>query len=481
MRILLLTPPTKMMLTLSTIVNPLGTLYMASAIRQHGRHDVNVLDCLAERMTLKELITKLRRDTPDVVGISFTTDSRFHAFGTARAIREAFPGIFIVGGGPHATVAAQDTLEHVPAFDALVRGEGEVTVVDLLDTLEAKGELSSIPGLSFRRGDEIVHNPDRELVRDLDDLPFPAWDMVDLGKYSYWINNDEGGKAGEFTANIISSRGCPAQCAFCSNALLWGRRTRMRSAKSFVDEIEMLHRDYQVSNFRITDDSFNINRRRVIEICEEILVRGLDIRWDCSIRVDAVSLEMLQLMKRAGCIQVFFGVESVHEKTLDGLIGKNITLEQVNQTAEWCRQTGIGYYGGFIISFPDETVEDMWRTVEFSKAFQGKSTVNILRIYPGTRIETMAKERGVLPPDFSWANEMFTLSNSLPALSGPVPLYIESIPWPELQKVLFQWAQDNHFSLWRPLFLAIKGIRRPSDVFRLFQFGVTYLRHLCKI
>jgi hypothetical protein len=185
---------------------------------------------------------------------------------------------------------------------------------------------------------------------------------------------------------------------------------------------------------------------------------------------------MLEKMKQTGCFLITYGVESVNDKTLHGLINKRITIEQVEQLASWCKEIGMLFVGGYIISFPDETLEDMYNTVNHMKKIGGRSGLNILRIYPGTRIEQIAKERGVLPERFSWGERRWTNRNSLPALSGPIPFYIETVPWNELQKVLFTWAKLNKIGLLKPLFLSITGIRNFNDVYRLFQLGLNYIR-----
>jgi len=474
MNILLIIAPSKMYFTYNEVVNPLGILYLASSLESDGRHNVEVLDCLAKAISIKGLIKRLKKNPPNAVGISFTTDARFQAFKTARALREAFPSMIIIGGGPHGTLVPDDTLKHVQAIDILVRGEGERTIIDLLNTLEDQRPLETVPGISFRSDNEVIHNSDSTLIPCIDTIPFPSWDRIDLRDYG--LSNKVPDHPNLICANVISARGCPGKCSFCSNPLLWGKSVRVRSASNFVDELQLLYDKFGVRYLRISDDTFNVNHGRVIEICEQIIERRLNLYWDCAFRVDKASLDMIKLMKRAGCVQLVYGVESVNDKTLDGLIGKKISIEQVEQVTAWCREAGLPFTGGYIISFPDEKIEDMHRTLDFMKKTGGRTGLNILRIYPGTGIEKIARERGVLPRDFSWADEKFVIKNTLPALSGPVPLYIENIPWPVLQKALFDWAGDNNIGLLKPLLIALKGIRGFNDITRLFQFGFTYVR-----
>jgi magnesium-protoporphyrin IX monomethyl ester (oxidative) cyclase len=477
MKILLITPPGRPLLSFNYPVPPLGILYLASSLQKDGKHEVTVLDCFAERISLRTLLSIIKKDHIDVLGISFTTDARFAAFDTADAVKKAFPHITIIGGGPHVTVAAEDTLSHVKSFDICVRVEGEITLVEVLNALEEGNILDNIEGITYRSGNQILSNPPRKVIPKLDDLPFPAWDLIDLNTYSP-LSKGYFRRERKLTTSVLSSRGCPGNCAFCYNNQVWGRIVRVRGVQNFVDEIEVLYTKYGVRHFRFSDDTFNITVKRVIEICDEISRRELKFTWECHLRVDKASYEMLEKMKQTGCFLVTYGVESVNDKTLHGLIDKKITIEQVEQLTAWCREIGILFVGGYIISFPDETLEEMYHTVDHMKKTGGRTGLNILRIYPGTRIEQIAKERGVLPEGFSWGERSWTYKNALPALSGPIPFYIEKIPWNELQKVLFEWAKMNNIGLLKPLFLSITGIRNFNDVYRLFQFGLNYIKKL---
>jgi anaerobic magnesium-protoporphyrin IX monomethyl ester cyclase len=475
MKILLITPPGRSLLSFNYPIPPLGILYLASSIRQEGNHQVDVMDCFAKKMSVRSLLRYIRKNPVDALGISFTTDARFSAFDTAEAVKEEFPNITIIGGGPHVTVAAEDTLNHVKSFDICVRVEGEVTLLETLHALERGDTLDTVQGITYRSGNNVISNPPRKVISKLDEIPFPAWDLIDLNTYNqhtrgYFRRDDY------LTTSIVSNRGCPGNCSFCYNNQVWGRIVRVRGVQNFLDEIEMLYKDYGVRHFRVSDDTFNITVKRVLAICDEIERRGLKFTWECHLRADQVSYEMLKRMKETGCFQVTYGVESVNDETLHGLIGKRITIEQVEQMAAWCRELDILYVGGYIISFPDETLEQMYNTVNHMKKIGGRTGLNILKIYPGTQIEKIAKERKVLPEGFSWGERKWTFKDSLPALSGAIPFYIEKISWDDLQKILFEWAKMNNIGLLKPLWLSIIGIRSFNDVHRLFQLGINYLK-----
>ncbi len=478
MKILLITPPGRSLLSFNYPIPPLGILYLASSIRKDGNHEVDLLDCFAKKMSLRSLLRYIRKNSVNALGISFTTDARFAAFDTASAVKKEFPNITVIGGGPHVTVTAEDTLNHVKAFDFAVRVEGEITLVEALNALENGNALNAVEGITYRSDNEVISNPPRKVIPKLDEIPFPAWDLIDLNTYNQhtrgYFRRD-----GQLTTSVVSNRGCPGNCSFCYNNQVWGRIVRVRSVQNFLDEVELLYTKYGVRHFRFSDDTFNITIKRVVAVCNEIKRRGLKFTWECHLRADHVSREMLEHMKETGCFQVTYGVESVNDETLHGLIGKRITIKQVEEMAAWCRELDILYVGGYIISFPDETLEEMHNTVNHMKTIGGRTGLNILKIYPGTQIEKIARERKVLPEDFSWGDRKWSYKDSLPALSGAIPFYIEMISWDELQKVLFEWAKMNNIGLLKPLWLAIIGIRSFNDVHRLFQLGINYIKSRC--
>jgi radical SAM superfamily enzyme YgiQ (UPF0313 family) len=287
MKILLITPPGRSLLSFNYPIPPLGILYLASSIKQDGNHEVIVLDCFAKKMSLRSLLRYIKKNPVDALGISFTTDARFSAFDTAAAVKEEFPEITIIGGGPHVTVAAEDTLKHIKAFDVVVRVEGEITLVETLNAMEKGNSLDTVDGITYRSGEKIISNPNRKVIAKMDSIPFPAWDLVNLNTYNqhtkgYFRRDDY------LTTSVVSNRGCPGNCSFCYNNQVWGRIVRVRSVQNFLDEIEMLYTKYGVRHFRISDDTFNISIKRVIQVCDEIRRRGLKFTWECHLRADQV-------------------------------------------------------------------------------------------------------------------------------------------------------------------------------------------------
>src|SRR3989338_4483791 len=255
---------------------PLGISWLASYLRENGYKDVSIIDSMAGRYTNEEIIELLKQKKPDIIGISFGTQIRFSAFDLARLIKQNFPKVTLVVGGPHPTLTPQDTLENINEIDIVVRGEGEISFLNLVRTLESGGDLAGVKGISFRnqKGD-IIHNPPELPIQDLDKLPLPARDLLPMDKYEKTTVLSK-----KRATNIMSSRGCPYYCAYCSTSEQWGHRIRHRSPINVVDEIGFLLKTYPfLEGIRFFDDVFTMDKNRVIAICDEITKRKLNFVW----------------------------------------------------------------------------------------------------------------------------------------------------------------------------------------------------------
>jgi anaerobic magnesium-protoporphyrin IX monomethyl ester cyclase len=226
-------------------------------------------------------------------------------------------------------------------------------------------------------------------IKDLDSLPFPARHLLPMDKYTILGKKSTIG-------NIISSRGCPFYCTFCESSLLFGRMFRARSPKNVVDEMKQLINEYHPKTIEFSDDLFTLNMKRTETICDEIRRRGLDIPWACSSRVDTVSRSLLRKMKKAGCILIYYGVESGSQRVLN-LMRKHIKIEQIIKAIKWTKEVGIEILASFIIGFPGETREDMQKTIAFAKRLDvDYAQFSFATPYPGTELYQMAKEKGLL-------------------------------------------------------------------------------------
>lgn len=370
MRVLLARPPRRDSRDAGQSVPPLGLAYIAAALRADGVQ-VELIDAYVLGWSWRRFEQHLAQARPDVLGLSTMTPVSDIA---ARAATLARPHVGrIVLGGPHPTAVGEAVFAQMPELDATVEGEGEEPVVALLRWWEG-GEVGPppagvrVPGLPF-----VAHTP----RQPLEALPWPARDLLPNRDYRYLFATRPG------FATVITSRGCPYRCSFCDKSVS-GSRWRSRPARDVVDELEHIERDLGLGFVNIYDDNFTLNRRRVMEISEEILRRGLRLQWKCEGRVDGVDAEMLALMKRAGCTMVAYGVESGNEHTLD-LLRKDITVQQSREAFALTKEAGLRSLAYIILGAPGESEDDVRQTIRFCQEI-GATYVQFstLSAMPGT-------------------------------------------------------------------------------------------------
>ena len=401
MKITLIFPPS--LYQTKQTMPPLGIAWIAAVLRENGFKNVSLIDSVINNYSNEDIIESLRKDCPDIIGISFGTEARFSAFDLIRLIKNNFPNIPIVAGGPHPTLTAHDTLQNIKEIDIAVRGEGEYSFLDLVNTINKKEDLKYVKGISFRsEGGEIIHNAPREPIQDLDSLPMPARDLLPIDKYQQTIP-----LSNKICTSIISARGCPYACVYCSTSKQWGHRIRHRSPENIVKEIEYLMSAYKLDGIGFFDDVFTMDKKRVIAICQTIIDRKLSISWWCEARANTIDKEIVKWMRKAGCVHISMAIESGSDRILKN-IKKAITVEQAIEATKIIKQAGIKLKIFFMHGLPGETYEDIKKTVFLSRFLEKKfevdeATQGYARIYPGTELECMAKEIGTLPKDFSWS------------------------------------------------------------------------------
>ena len=371
-----------------TSLLPVGLGYMNAVLRKEGHHSRIANFSKYDWDGVARIIAA---KPPALLGVSQFTHNRFDSIKLAGLAKNISPSCFVVLGGPHATHRYHEILSRNETVDAVVMGEGEETLSELAGILAQKGvdALDSIRGLAFKRAGSVVANPSREPLADLDGLPFPAAFIEDaIGLESH--------RQLEF---LITSRGCPAVCNFCSSPKFWGRSLRFRSPRSIVDEIRFIRDRFGLIYFSIRDDTFTADRERVLAFCRLLLLEKIHILWNCQSRVNAVDEEVVFWMKKAGCECVQLGVESGSLKILRTL-GKTITREQILKAAESTRRAGIHLSLYLMTGVPGETGEDITDTLsllESVKADDGQ--VSPLVYYPGTRLFDEAVKSGMVGGD----------------------------------------------------------------------------------
>jgi anaerobic magnesium-protoporphyrin IX monomethyl ester cyclase len=370
-------------------IQPMGLLYLGASLRKAG-HRVSIIDGEVEQIDNATLAGMVASARPDLFGITATTAQANEAFALARAVKALSPGTYIALGGAHAAALTEECLQECEALDAVSFGEGEVTIVEMMERLADRASMEGVDGVAYRDGDGIVVNPSRALVDDLDSLPFPAWDLIPMQKYvaSTWFPN----KVKQYT-NIFTSRGCPYGCTFCGAKTTWTRKFRARSPENVVAEMEEVLARFHIPNFFISDDLFTLNRKRVMAICELILTRELQVTWTCLSRVNTVDAEMLALMKRAGCYLISYGLESGSQKVLDQL-DKGTTIEHGVKAVEMTKAAGIKVFGSFMIGSPGETAETVDETIRYIRTLDlDEIGLGVTTAYPGTDLfETFGKD-----------------------------------------------------------------------------------------
>ncbi len=378
---------------------PLGLAYIAAFLREAG-HDVAIVDMKHGDHSPDELMAEVREFAPQLVGLGLYTVTVPVARQISRLIKAWAPETRIVVGGPHPAGAPEECARD-PHFDFAAVGEGEVMMRDLADTLESGGDIRSVAGLWFTEvpddpESELIVNAPRGWIAELDSLPRPARDLLPpLSSYAMTMFQYREWPA----STIYTSRGCPYSCIFCERREILGNRFRVHSADYVVDEMEHLVTEYGIKEIFFYDDTFTLDARRVEQICDTIVDRGLQISWNISTHVNTVSRELLHKMKRAGCWQIAYGIETGDPLVMKDIM-KGTTIDEVRERIEWTVEAGIEAKGLFMIGHPTDTPETIARTVEFARSLPiASANFKITTPFVGTPLRDMAAEYGDIAED----------------------------------------------------------------------------------
>ena len=377
---------------LGVVAPSLGIGYIAAVLEQNN-YDVDVLDSSALELIYDEIGEEMLKRNPDIVSISALTPTIGAALDAADKIKNVKPDTIVVLGGYHPTFEYENLLKEEESIDVIVRGEGEYTMLELVQKIESGGDLKDVQGLAFiddtSEDKTIIVTPDRPPIQDLDELPFPAFHLFPMEKYKI-LNITTN------VATIITTRGCPMQCSFCSSAALHGKHLRRRSYENVVDEIEMRLQEQNIDTIAFMDDTFTLDVKFVKNFCEEIKRRGLKFWWGCTSRVDTLSEELLEMMKDAGCITIFMGVESADQQMLDKM-NKNITVRKTMNAFKLARKVGIRTIASCVIGMPEDTRESMKKTIDFVSSLKPNYALfSLATPYPGTRFYKETFEKNLI-------------------------------------------------------------------------------------
>jgi anaerobic magnesium-protoporphyrin IX monomethyl ester cyclase len=391
---------------------PLCFGYLAAYVRQRiPELEFDITDAEALGLDIDGVLTRAAAFSADVVGITAPTPTIPYVARIARGLRRQNPRARIVLGGIHPSVMPEQTLAECPDVDFLVIGEGEESFADLVDNLLGRRE-GEVPGLWERHNGTVRATAPRAPIAALDALPFPARDLFDLSLYRSAPTkkvSDEG------ATPILTSRGCPYDCAHCPSKLIWNRRVRYRSTQNVVDEIETCVTHFDLREFNFFDDTFTLNRQRVHDICSEILRRGLTIYWICFARANTLDAETVALMKKAGCRKISIGFESGHQGILD-LMRKGTLVEDGRRTARIIRAAGVAAHGSFMLGNVGETEATIRETIRYAKSLDlDNATFFITTPYPGTDLFAEASRLGSIDDETPWQS-FAPLTNAKPIL-----------------------------------------------------------------
>ena len=376
---------------------PLGLCYMATLLRRHG-YDAHVVDAAATEATLEDTAQRLARGGFDYVGMSLPTVAVPNAIAIGEALKADNPRIKVIGGGPHASSMPEATLAASDVFDALVIGEGEHTVLELLQYMEEGGDLSGVNGLAFRHNGEVTRTPPRGRIRDLDALGMPDWSLLDETFHLYRLPLYSAARAPSFS--LFTSRGCIGTCEFCARTV-FGRVVTRHSPQYVARMIQELHRQRGVVHFHFQDDNFLLQRRWIETFLGLLPHVGRGISWSCAGRVDCVDPDLLKRLKHTGCTQIFYGLESGSQHILD-LLQKNITSGQLARVLSATRAAGIATAANVMIGNPTEARHTLKLTQRFVNSIDlvGLS-ITFFTPFPGTTIRDRIDQFGTFEED--WA------------------------------------------------------------------------------
>lgn len=376
---------------------PLGIGYLASSLRKAG-FSVKLFDMGPSRIGMEQLLEIIKEEKPQMVGISAFIANYGNGIKISNIIKKEFPEIKVVMGGPQASFVPEEVLE-TSLTDYVSMFEGEISIVELAECIINGGNIEEVDGIVYRKDGKVIYTKKRELIKNLDDIPFPAWDLFDIDKYTQ-------------PGIVLTGRGCPYKCLFCAASVVSGAKYRMRSVSNVVDEIEHIVNTYNIREFFFADDTFTASESHCVEVCREIRRRNLKITWVAEARANTVNDFVVTEMVKAGCKHVQIGAESGDNEILN-TIGKNVTTDIILKAVKTFLRHGVTVVCSFILGNPDDTVETCRKTMDFSVKIKNLAPkfatckYAILTPLPGTRIYEQREELGIKLLTNNWDSYTF--------------------------------------------------------------------------
>ena len=378
---------------------PLGLAYLAAAIHKAG-HKVKIIDAAPLHYKPSDLVRELETENHDIIGITLMTPMYLCAMEVVRSIRKVDKKVKIIVGGPHVTIMPEETLKNNKDIDYAVLGEGEHTIVELIDAIKNKRKnFSKIKGIAFfdKRENKVVVTAPRPLEYNIDKFPLPARALLPMKLYTPTPTYYQ--KLPSYI--VLTTRGCPFRCVYCSK--IFGNTVRYHSVERVIREINILIEEYEAKEIIFRDDTFTTNKKYVVKLCKEMIKQEISkkIQWTCMTRVDLVDEELLWIMKKAGCWSIHFGAESGSQRLLD-IVQKGITIDQIRKAFSLTRKLGLKTKAFFMLGLPTETREESLQTIRFAKELDPDGVQFTMTIpYPGTKLFELAERSGDIK-SFRW-------------------------------------------------------------------------------
>lgn len=444
----------------TTLWPPISMAEIAAVLEARGM-EARITDAGAEEVDINRLKDKIDAFAPDLLMINTATPTIEYDLSMAAWAKKHWSGIRTAAFGIHVSQLPKECMTMQTDLDFIVRNEPELTAAELAETLEDGSDPSTVLGITYRKGDEVVTTPPRPYVEDLDSLPFPAWHRVDTSRYVLPYTKRR-------YLLVASARGCPHRCTFCVAKGYYGNRVRLRSPESVVRELQWIGERFGIFDFLFWTESFTLNRKLVMGVCEGILEKNLKIRWVCNSRVDHVDPEMLAAMKRAGCWMIGYGVESSSQEVLDRA-KKGITVEQIEKATRWAREAGIQVSAHIVFGLPGDTRETIRDTIRFAKRMRfDYAQFYCATPWPGSTLYQMAQKENWIKPGAAWSD--FEQNTSVLHLDG---LAAEEIT--RLREEGFRSFYLYPLTIWRTL-LKIKSFNELKNFLWMIQNFLTWSR-----
>ena len=400
-----------------TPLPPMGLGYLASIAENLGI-EVKIFDCLMlgwEReeyinetlvrvgLPNQEIQKQIRQFQPDMVGINCQFSRQYKIYHEIFAlIKNIDSRIIVLAGGPHATVCPEEVLRD-DNCDYLLQGEAEESFHELIMALESGQEITSIDGLGWKQDDKVKINPKLKFINDLDSIPFPAYHLMGLDKY-FGLKASHGERHKNRFSPIVTSRGCPAKCTFCSANQVWGNKYRVRSVEKVIEEMRLLKDNYGIEEIMFEDDNVTANNKRAKHLFSRMIEEDFDFVWDTPNGAGVWNMdeEMIDLIKKSGCVGLHFPVESGSQEILKNVIKKPVNLERVKELTKYCKKINLYYSMFLVIGMPGETLADMWKSIKFAADCGCYIPhISVATPYPGTQLYETCLKNGYFSKPFS--------------------------------------------------------------------------------